>query len=205
MNWDKVGNWLSENATGILGVVGAVATGGSSAGIAAAASMIMKATNENTPEAALAALKANPETLLELERLANAEEADIRSHHREMLQMQLEDGQKAHEQQQETIRTGDTSQDEYVRHTPPENGASVLVRHHRFLSGHHCSRVARQKTIGRVDPDNRHADFLTRTCIHGFPHARQAWHPDQKPAEKKLTPCKNHKACALIWSQPTRN
>ncbi len=120
MNWDKVGNWLSENATGILGVVGAVATGGSSAGIAAAASMIMKATNENTPEAALAALKANPETLLELERLANAEEADIRSHHREMLQMQLEDGQKAHEQQQETIRTGDTSQDEYVRHTRPK-------------------------------------------------------------------------------------
>lgn len=119
MDWAKVGDWLSKNCGSLLGLAGAVATGNIPAGVAAVASMVSEATGETDPAAALAKLKADPATLAKLEEIAKANEADIRLHHREMLRLTLEDAQREHAEQQETIRTGDTASDEYVRHTRP--------------------------------------------------------------------------------------
>ena len=56
---------------------------------------------------------------MRLEEIARRDEADIRAHHREMLRLGLEDQQAEHREQQQTIRTGDTAEDPYVRHTRP--------------------------------------------------------------------------------------
>lgn len=119
MEWKDVGNWLKANGSSLLGLAGAVATGNVPAGVAAVASMITEATGSTDPAVALAKLQADPATLLKLEELAKANEADIRAHHRALLQLELEDKQKAHTEQQETIRSGDNAEDPYVRHTRP--------------------------------------------------------------------------------------
>lgn len=117
--WQDVGEWLKRNGGPLLGLAGAVATGNIPAGVAAVASMVTEATGQADPAKALATLKADPETLVKLEEIAKRDEADIRSHHRELLRLNLEDDQKAHKEQQDTIRAGDVAEDEYVRHTRP--------------------------------------------------------------------------------------
>lgn len=118
--WAKVGDWLKSNGTGLLGLAGAVATGNVPAGVAAVASMISEATGETDPMKALQRLQTDPATMVRLEEIAQRNEADIRLHHREMLRLELEDAQHAHTEQQQTIRTGDTAEDLYVRHTRPK-------------------------------------------------------------------------------------
>ena len=147
MNWDKVGNWLKENGTGLLGLVGAVATGGAPAGIAAAAALIGEATGTASAADALKQLQSNPETLLKLEELAKRDEADLRAHQRETLRMELEDQQKAHEQQQETIRNGDNSQDEYVRHTRPK-----MARQSWYATIAYCLIITILMALGKTLP-----------------------------------------------------
>lgn len=120
MSWSKVGSWLSSNAGGLLGLAGSIATGNIPGGVAAVASMIGEATGETDPAAALKALQTDPAVLLKLESIAKANEADIRMHHREMLKIQLEDDQKQHETQQDTIQKGDAAADQFVRHTRPK-------------------------------------------------------------------------------------
>ncbi len=117
--WAKVGEWLKDNGGGLLGVVGAVATGNIPGGVAMVASMISEATGQHDPLKALERLKANPETMIKLKEIAGLEEENIRKHHREVLALELEDAQKEHEEQQKTIRIGDTAKDKYVRHTRP--------------------------------------------------------------------------------------
>lgn len=119
MQWSDVGDWLAKNVGGLVGLAGAVATGNIPAGVAAVASMVTEATGQRDPSKALQALMTDPETMVKLEEIARRNEADIRAHHREVLRMQLQDEQHQHEQQQLTIRTGDTSDDPYVRHTRP--------------------------------------------------------------------------------------
>lgn len=119
MDWKDVGDWLKANGGSLLGLAGAVATGNIPAGVAAVASMISEATGETSPAAALAKLQADPATLAKLEEIAKKNEADIRLHHRELFRLELEDRQKEHEQTQTTIRAGDATEDEYVRHTRP--------------------------------------------------------------------------------------
>ncbi|USN14421.1 hypothetical protein DONNERLITTCHEN_00200 [Janthinobacterium phage vB_JliS-Donnerlittchen] len=119
MDWTTVGAWLKGNGGSLLGLAGAVATGNIPAGVAAVASMVTEATGESSPAAALARLQADPATMVRLEEIAKRDEADIRAHHRELLRLELEDRQKEHEQQQETIRSGDNAEDEYVRRTRP--------------------------------------------------------------------------------------
>lgn len=119
MSWKKVGHWLKEHGTGLVGLAGAVATGNVPAGVAAVASMIGEATGETDPIKALVKLQADPATLVKLEEIAKRDEADIRLHHRELLRFELEDAQKEHTETQTTIRTGDTAEDPYVRHTRP--------------------------------------------------------------------------------------
>lgn len=119
MNWSDVGDWLKKNGGSLLGLAGAVATGNIPAGVAAVASMVTEATGETDPAKALRALQTDPATMVKLEEIAKRDEADIRLHHREMLRLRLEDGQKEHAEQQQTIRSGDNAEDEYVRHTRP--------------------------------------------------------------------------------------
>jgi len=119
MSWEGVGSWLKNNTGGLLGLAGAVVTGNLPAGVAAVASMVTEATGETDPAKALAKLQASPETLVKLEEIAKANEQDLRKHHRYMLHLELEDRQKQHSEQQQTIRAGDTANDETVRLTRP--------------------------------------------------------------------------------------
>jgi len=118
-SWSKVGNWLKTNGTGILKIAGAVATGNVPLGIAAVASMVSEATGETDPEKALAGLQSNPELLVKLKEIASKNERSIRTHHRAVLQLELEDNQKEHEVQQATIQNGDNATDIVVRRTRP--------------------------------------------------------------------------------------
>ena len=117
--WSDVGNWLSSNSKGLLGLAGAVATGSIPAGVAAVASMISEATGETDPTSAMMKLQQDPEVMVKLEEIAKRNEADIRTHHREILQMEYQDKQKEHEQTQNTVRAGDASQDQQIRWVRP--------------------------------------------------------------------------------------
>ena len=120
VQWSDVGEWLSKNSRGLIGLAGATAMGNVPAAVASLASMVGQATGETEPLAAMAKLQQSPEVMLKLEELAKSAEADIRLSHREMLRMRLEDAQKEQEEQQKTIRNGDSSDDEYVRRTRPK-------------------------------------------------------------------------------------
>lgn len=119
MQWKEVGSWIKDNAGTGAALVGSLLTGNVPGAIAAGVSLVSGATGTDNPVKALESLQTNPETLLKLKELAFKEEDSIRQHIAEMKRLELEDEQKAHEQQQETIRTGDSSNDEYVRHTRP--------------------------------------------------------------------------------------
>ena len=119
MNWSDVGNWLKDNAGTGAALVGSLLTGNVPGAVAAGVALVGSATGTNDPAKALAALQGDPATVLKLRELAVLEEASIREHIRKMEEMRLMDEQAAHEQQQITIRTGDTAGDEYVRHTRP--------------------------------------------------------------------------------------
>lgn len=117
--WSDVGGWLQKNGKGLLGLAGAVATGNLPAGVAAVASMVAEATGETDPTAAMLKLQQDPATMVKFEEIAKRNEADIRAHHRQMLEMTLEDRQKGHEQTQLTIRAGDASGDKQIRWVRP--------------------------------------------------------------------------------------
>ena len=119
MNWSDVGSWLKDNAGTGAALVGSLLTGNVPGAVAAGVALVGSATGTNDPAKALAALQGDPATVLKLRELAVQEEASIREHIRTMEEMRLKDEQAAHEQQQLTIRGGDTAQDEYVRHTRP--------------------------------------------------------------------------------------
>lgn len=119
MSWGKVGEWLKSNGKGVLKVAGAVMTGGPVAGVAAVASLVAGATGETEPAAALSKLQTDPATMIHLQELANANEADIRKHHAEVLALELQDKQAEHHETQETIRAGDRAEDRFVRWTRP--------------------------------------------------------------------------------------
>ena len=157
MGWKDVGQWLSKKGGSILGLAGAVATGNIPAGIAAVASLVTEATGETDPTAALMRLQTDPATLLKLEELAKANEADIRAHHREMLKLELEDEQKAHETQQETIRQGDTASDEYVRHTRP-----MMARQSWYAT---IGYVTVTEAWSRIEPGIAGADWMIASTL----------------------------------------
>jgi hypothetical protein len=144
MSWKSVGEWLKKNGGNLVGMAGAIATGNIPAGVAAVASMVTEATGESKPELALAKLQADPQAVLRFEELCRQSEADIRAHHREMLRLELDDAQKSHAEQQNTIRSGDSAEDEYVRHTRPmmarqswwATGAYVLLSEGAKIAGY---------------------------------------------------------------------
>ena len=119
MNWSNVGEWLKGNAGSGVALIGSLLTGNVPGAVAAGVSLVSSVTGTTNPVEALATLQNDPETMLKLKELAYKEEASIREHIRVMEELRLKDEQEAHKQQQETIRGGDSSNDEYVRHTRP--------------------------------------------------------------------------------------
>ena len=119
MNWSGVGDWLKKNAGTGAALVGSLLTGNIPGAVAAGVSLVGSATGTNDPAKALEALQTDPATVLKLRELAVQEEASIREHIRAMEEMRLKDEQAAQAEQQQTIRSGDSSEDEYVRHTRP--------------------------------------------------------------------------------------
>lgn len=119
MNWSDVGQWLKANAGPGAALVGSLLSGNVPGAIAAGASLVASATGTSDPSAALAALQADPATLVRLRELAVQDEQNIREHLRLTMETDLKDKQHEHEQTQLTIRTGDTAEDPFVRRTRP--------------------------------------------------------------------------------------
>lgn len=128
MDWKDVGSWISQNAGKGAALVGSLLTGNVPGAIAAGVSMVSGATGEADPEKALEALQKDPATLVKLRELAVQNEASIRQHQEATLKLQLEDEQAEHAQTQQTIRSGDNSQDVVVRRTRPlQSWLSLIV------------------------------------------------------------------------------
>lgn len=119
MDWKDVGNWLKKNAGTGAALVGSLLTGNVPGAVAAGVALVTNATGEADPDKVLASFQAEPGTVLKLRELALQEQDNIRRHIEAMARLEAENEQAAHREQQETIRTGDTSEDEYVRRTRP--------------------------------------------------------------------------------------
>lgn len=115
MGWSNVGSWLKQNGKGLTGLVGSMLTGNVAGAVASGVSLIAGATGTDDPLKALNRLQSDPQTLIKLEELANQEQASIREHIQEIERIKLQGFLSG----QETIRTGDTAQDQYVRMTRP--------------------------------------------------------------------------------------
>ena len=124
MSWQKVGDWLKDNADTGVALVGSLLTGNVKGAVAAGAALVGSATGTTDPMKALQALQTSPETLLKLQQLAQQEAQSIRENLAKMEELRLNDGQQEHAQTQETIRQGDSSDDEYTRRTRP-----MIARH----------------------------------------------------------------------------
>lgn len=119
MDWKDVGDWLKGNATGTAALVGNLLVGNVGGAVAAGIGLVSSATGTTDPTKAFAALQNDPATMLRLQELANASEADIRRNIERMEELRIADEAAAHSEQQETIRSGDNAEDQYVRETRP--------------------------------------------------------------------------------------
>jgi len=117
--WDKVGDFLKQNAAQGVGLVGAILTGNIPAAVAAGVTMVAQATGTTDPSEALAQLQGNPETMIKLKQLANERDAEINRHIEAQELMRLEDQQREHTETQTTIRAGDKADDKFIRWTRP--------------------------------------------------------------------------------------
>jgi len=127
MSWSDVGGWLKSNAgTGAV-LVGSLLTGNVPAAVAAGAALVSSATGTNDPTEALQRLQTDPASRVRLAELQVQEQASIRSHLEKMTALQLEDKQSEHQETQETIRGGDSSQSVLVRTTRPLQSWASLI------------------------------------------------------------------------------
>jgi len=124
--WDQIGSFLKDYGGSSAALVGSLLTGNVPAAFAAGQALVATATGTTDPEKALQSLQSSPETVLRLQELANANEADIRRHLEAMTLAELEskkadlnDAQASHSQTQETIRNGDNSEDKDIRMVRP--------------------------------------------------------------------------------------
>lgn len=114
--WAKVGNWLKENAGAGASLVGSLLTGNVPGAVAAGVALVSGATGTADPDKVLESFQRDPQTVIRLRELAMQEDASIRKHLRAIAELEL----KEYQEQQETIRAGDSAADEYVRHTRPK-------------------------------------------------------------------------------------
>lgn len=128
MNWTDVGSWIKDNAGTGASLVGSLLTGNVPGAVAAGVALVSGATGSNDPAKALAALQADPATMVRLKELAVQEEASIRQHIQAMEEARLKDAQAEHEQTQLTIRSGDNAEDPFIRRTrPAQSWVSLLA------------------------------------------------------------------------------
>jgi hypothetical protein len=117
--WKDVGAWLSRNGTEGANLVGSLLTGNLGNAVEAGVKLVSGATHYATPDQALSVLQNDPQALERLRKMANDNEASIRSHLLEMERIRLQDAQLEQKETQETIRAGDRAQDIFVRSTRP--------------------------------------------------------------------------------------
>lgn len=119
MDWKDVGAWLKSNAGTGAALVGSLLSGNVPAAVAAGVSLVSGATGTADPSQALQVFQSDPATVVKLRELASQDDQNVREHIRAMTELQLKDAQAAQAEQQNTIRSGDTSSDPYVRQTRP--------------------------------------------------------------------------------------
>lgn len=117
--WARVGEWLKGNAGTGAALVGSLLTGNVPGAVAAGVALVSSATGTNDAVEALTQLQNDPATVIRLRELALQEEASIRQHILEMERLRVDAEQREHQQTQETIRSGDNAESEYVRNTRP--------------------------------------------------------------------------------------
>ena len=117
--WKDVGAWLSRNGTEGANLVGSLLTGNLGNAVEAGVKLVSGATYYQTPDQALSTLQNDPQALERLRKMANDNEASIRSHLLEMERIQLQDAQLEQKETQDTIRAGDRADDIFVRSTRP--------------------------------------------------------------------------------------
>ena len=117
--WKDVGAWLSRNGTEGANLVGSLLTGNLGNAVEAGVKLVSGATYYQTPDQALSTLQNDPQALERLRKMANDNEASIRSHLLEMERIQLQDKQLEQKETQDTIRAGDRADDIFVRSTRP--------------------------------------------------------------------------------------
>lgn len=127
MNWSSVGEYIKNNSSGSVALVGSLLTGNLPAAVAAGVSMVSDAAGTTNPQDAINALKTDPAVMVRLEELAQQERQQIRTNIADMERMRLEDEQAEHEQTQNTIRAGDKAEDPFVRRTRPAQSWLSLV------------------------------------------------------------------------------
>lgn len=119
MDWSSVGKWIKSNAGTGTTLIGSLLTGNVPGALAAGISLVSGATGTDDPAKALRALQHDSGTMVKLKEMYYKDEDNIRKHLAEVKKLELEDAQKAHSEQQTTIREGDKATDEYVRRTRP--------------------------------------------------------------------------------------
>jgi len=117
--WKDVGAWLSRNGTEGANLVGSLLTGNLGNAVEAGVKLVSGATHYATPDLALSVLQNDSQALERLRKMANDNEASIRSHLLEMERIRLQDAQLEQKETQDTIRAGDKADDIFVRSTRP--------------------------------------------------------------------------------------
>lgn len=125
--WSDVGEFLKKNGGQGVALVGSLLTGNVPGAIAAGVSLVTSATGHGDPSEVLAQLQGNPESLVELKRLAYQEQENIRLHMRALAEQELKDEQARHHETQETIRAGDKAEDTFIRRTRPAQAWVSLI------------------------------------------------------------------------------
>lgn len=85
---------------------------------------------------------AKAQAQLELAKMAQDGELAKMADETRRRELELVDGQQAHKEQQETIRSGDNAQDEYVRHTRPMMARQSWYAGALFIFGFEVAKVA---------------------------------------------------------------
>jgi hypothetical protein len=151
MNWNDVGGWLKDNATTGAALVGSLLTGNVPGAVAAGVALVSSATGQTDPGKVLGALQGDPETMLKLRELALKESDSIRQHIQAMEEARLKDAQAEHAEQQETIRGGDQSGDEYVRRTRPMMARQSWYSAVAYVVGFELLKAAGVQTSASLD------------------------------------------------------
>lgn len=138
-NWGKVGDWIKQNAGAGSALVGSLLTGNVPQAVAAGVALVSGATGTTDPQQALHALQTDPATRARLAELEHENRADVRRHIEAMALVEAEH----HATAQETIRAGDSSADEYVRHTRPR-----MARQSWFATVAYCFAALAAQVIG---------------------------------------------------------